>query len=98
MEDKKFENEPIDFPPVEELTERDKAYRELVQAAVDFETLRETIRQIGTIPGMGRDYPAEKLIGYLEEVRKGDMDINYITRTYGLRDKVQELLDAKSGT
>lgn len=97
MEDNKFKMGPVETPPVEESTGQDKAYRELIRAAVDFETLYETIRQVRTIRGTGREYSAEKLIGYIEEVRKGDMDINYITRTYGLRDKVQELLGVKSG-
>ncbi len=98
MKDKELWDEPIVIPPVEELTERDRACRDLVHDAVDFETLYETIRQMMIVRGTGAEYSAEKLIGYIEQVRKGDMDINYITRTYGLRDKVQELLGAKSNT
>lgn len=98
MEEKKFEGGQVDIPPIEETTEHDRAYRELIQSASDFETLYETIRQMGVIRGTAKEYEAEKLIGYIDRVRSGDMDLSYITRTYGLRDKIQELLGVKSGT
>ena len=93
MTDMKFEGEPT-----EEASDQDTKYRELIKAAADFDALYRVIREIGVIRGSAKEYPAEKVIDDIERVRKDEIDEGFITRTYGLREKVEELLGVRSET
>lgn len=86
-----MENPEI-IPPVAETTELDKTCRELIEEAEDWDSLFETLKQIDVVPGTGKNYFADKLISYIEKIKKGDMELEYLPRTYGLRDKVGKLL------
>ncbi len=92
MEKMNGEIGPIGIPPIEEKTEYEKEYRKLIKFSDNFENLYKIIRRIGIIPGTAKDYPSEKLVADINEVRRGEKDLGFITRTYGLRDKVKELL------
>jgi len=63
-----------------------------IPEARNFQELYVAIIQKGTIPGTQKFYTPGELIEAIGLVRKGRVDINTITRTEGLRDKVLELL------
>ncbi len=79
-----MEGEPI----IDTLSERE----DLIKSANSFEDLYQVLRQIGDIRGTAKTYTAERLVEKIEMVRKGEATPLDITRTYGIRDKVQELL------
>lgn len=95
MKDMKHDIESADIQSIEGTTEQDSEYRELIQLATDFETLYAAIRKIDVVRGSEKDYSAERLIADINEIRQGNKEIGHITRTYGLRDKVEELLKPK---
>lgn len=70
---------------------REAIYEDAIQKTNNFSDLFGAIHQIGNISGTGEDYDPDKIIDYIERVRRGEMDIRYITRAYGLREKVREL-------
>lgn len=55
-----------------------------------FSELYTNIRQAGEVKGTRKSYSPNEMIGLIESVRKG-AELNTITRTYGLREKVREL-------
>ena len=89
--------EHLAIPPVEEGGEFDAQARELITNASDLESLCAAINEIGGVRGTLKDYSAEILIRKIREVQAGERTLSYITRTYGLRDKVRELLNIKEG-
>lgn len=82
----------VPIPPVEDLDEEGQLNRGLIEEASSFDDLYETLRQIGGVEGTGKFYPAQKLIECIDGVRSGLISIGYVTRTHGLRDKVEQLL------
>jgi hypothetical protein len=63
-----------------------------ISACQTFDALFEIIRGLEGIQGSAKYYSSEKLLSDINEVRKGDRGIGYITNTFKLRDKVTELL------
>jgi len=57
-----------------------------------FDDLIKTIEKGGGIEGSQEFYDAKKLKNVIDKVRKGELGITYITRTGGLRQKVEDLL------
>lgn len=57
----------------------------------DFNELYKVIKEIGNIQGSHNIYTSKKSIESIEIIRSGGL-LNYITRTYGLRAKVAELI------
>lgn len=72
---------------------------ERIQSAKNFTELYDQLRTMRALRGSdGFVYHAEQLIDLMDEVQQGEKSIDYITRTAGLRDKVQELwMQGKGG-
>lgn len=71
--------------------EREHFYKE-VACCETWEELDKVVDQLGEVEGTrGYMYSASKIKRAIQAVRNGDL-INYVTRTYGLRAKVAELL------
>lgn len=82
------ENKPLEVRRTEE-----------VGAVTSFEQLFETLKRFGMIGGIGgvKEYSAVELIDRIERVRADRMDLHTITRAYGIRDKVHNLIAAEKG-
>ncbi|OGY44557.1 MAG: hypothetical protein A3B89_03840 [Candidatus Buchananbacteria bacterium RIFCSPHIGHO2_02_FULL_40_13] len=63
-----------------------------IEEATSFEDLYEMLKILGDIEGTGRSYTPDKIIEYIEQVRRDEMDIGYITRSHGIRSTVEKLL------
>lgn len=63
-----------------------------VAGALTFDALYEVLEGFESVPGGHREYTAQELAERIEQVRGGRMDMSMITNTYGIRDKVQELV------
>lgn len=57
-----------------------------------FDELYEVIRSLDSVEGTRKTYNPEEIIGLIEEVRRGDVVIEYVTRADGIRKSVEELL------
>lgn len=71
-----------------------------IAEAKSFEELFSVIQAEEGLQGSVKYYSPQELKDIIASVRDGSLDIQYITKTNGLRDKVQELLlkeDGKSG-
>ena len=68
-----------------------------ISEAKDFDELYEILNQIGELRGTKKSYTTPELKDIIERVREGILDPEYVTRTSGLRGKVEELLNIKSG-
>ncbi len=75
----------------QELTE-DKIKEEKIKNTKSFDELFFIIREIGVVKGSEQEYSAEFLIGIISRARIGEIDKVKITRKYGIREKVLELL------
>lgn len=77
------------------LSTKEKDPKVLIAEAQTFDELYAALRTIGTIHGSNKMYDADYLINTIEGLRQGALlhSITGITHTYGLRDKVAELLD-----
>lgn len=64
-----------------------------VRQVDSFANLYNLIQKFDVIVGSSEVFSADKLKMIIEKVRQGDLGIEYVTRTYGLRDKVQELIN-----
>lgn len=73
-----------------EITEQEK--EKLIKDSLSFENLYRAISKIGIIRGTGAVYNPNTMIDLIEKVKGGQKNINIITRTYGIRDKVKDLL------
>jgi len=60
--------------------------------ASSFNELYDAIKNISTIKGTQREYSAAELILKIERVRHGHRPINFITRSHGIREVVESLL------
>jgi hypothetical protein len=61
-----------------------------IKDARNFQELYSKIKEIGGVKGTQQAYSPNDIVGAIESVRKG-AELNTITRTYGLREKVKEL-------
>ena len=77
-----------DFPNPLEQEERQG-----VENTESFEGLYELIRYIGEVQGTQKTYVSEELIKVIERVRHGHRSIDFITRSHGIRDAVERLLE-----
>lgn len=68
----------------------------LIRGTYTFEQLYVAIDKVGTVPGSQEEFTAEQLKDKIERVRKGELELNYITRTYGIRDTVERSLAGSS--
>jgi hypothetical protein len=64
----------------------------MINDAQSFAELYQVIEQIGGLQGSQQFYQPSELKNIIERVRKGELNIYYITRTAGLRSKVEELI------
>ena len=71
-------------------------YKWIVEAN-DWKQLYNALRQYGTVSGSKKVYTGEELIDLINRVQTGKAEIDSITRTGGLRDKVEELLGRRQG-
>jgi len=58
----------------------------------NFIELYQALEQIGGVQGSKQFYSASQLKDIIERVRKGELNINYVTNTHSLRDKVIDLI------
>ena len=65
--------------------------RAMISGAQSFAELYQVIEQTGGIQGSQQFYQPSELKNIIERVRKEELDIYHITRTDGLRSKVEEL-------
>lgn len=72
--------------------ESDQSPENQIRESRTFDELYDTLDSLGRIHGSQGVYSADEIIGIVEKVRSGELTIDYVTRTYGLRDKVSELL------
>jgi len=73
---------------------RDKIAPQMIEASNSFEELYSVLKKIGEISGSnGKVYSFNQLVDTIEAVRENTLDIDYITRNYGLRGVVIRLLD-----
>lgn len=81
--------------PLQELQELNKSTpEEKIASVATFEQLKKALEESGGIQGSKDFYEPEQLKSLIERVRKGDLELTYITRTAGLREKVKELMEA----
>jgi hypothetical protein len=72
--------------------------RALVESVQTFSELFAALERIGTVSGsQGAGYRSTDLISMIEAVRETNGVPIAITRTHGIREKVQELLDKERG-
>ena len=63
-----------------------------LERAESFDSLYEAIRSIGEVEGTQKTYSSEEVIKVIERVRHGHRSIDFVTRSYGIRDAVERLL------
>ncbi len=64
----------------------------LIERSGNFEDLYRVLERVCPIRGTQAMYFAEQLINIIDRVRRGELTIDYVTRTHGLREKVASLL------
>ena len=64
----------------------------LVQQTQTIDELKEVLLKIGSVEGTERTYEPVEIINYIDGVMEKKTDIHFITRKYGIRNKVRELL------
>lgn len=68
-----------------------------ISRVTSFHALYSALRKIpGQIEGGHATYSSDELMQRIEQVRKGQASETYITRTYGIRDAVERLLERKA--
>lgn len=82
----------IETPPTEEKKEEKKE----VKVPASWEELDSVIDSKGTVKGSSQEFTPEMLKDVIGKVRKGELDINAVTRSEGLRDSVKSLLDKEA--
>lgn len=60
------------------------------------EGLYSILEDLGTITGSKGDYSAKELISIIDRVKAGELGLEYVTSTYGLRETVERLLQEKA--
>ena len=64
-----------------------------IKDSKNFGELFYALNDAGNIKGSEKSYSGEELISIINKVRSGELDIDYVTRTHGLREKVFLLMD-----
>jgi|GEM_PF-1047210 hypothetical protein len=77
------EKMPTPIPQVER--------RATIDGAQSFAELYQAIEQVGGLQGSQQFYQPSELRNIIERVRKGELDTSYITRTGGLRSRVEDI-------
>lgn len=78
------EKRPTPIPQVER--------RGTIGGAQSFAELYQAIEQAGGLQGSQQFYQPVELRNIIERVRKGELDTSYITRTGGLRSRVEDII------
>lgn len=65
-----------------------------IENAKTFDILYEIIGTMDMISGTQKAYTPKELITIIERVRHGHRDIEFVTRSYGIRDAVERLLES----
>ena len=74
-------------------TEEEKQFAATISACKTFDELFTLMRSIEAgIPGTSRVYPSAEVIKRIDQVRNGHENLQRVTRTFGINDKVAELL------
>lgn len=68
-----------------------------IKKSGNFQDLFEAIDRTGGIPGVDKYYYSEELKITINNIRQGNLGIDSVPETIGLRDKVNELLEKKKG-
>lgn len=76
---------------IENFTTAPKTETEKITAS-DFDELYDAIKHLGVVKGTQKDYSAAQLILKIEQVRHGHRMLNFITRSRGIREAVELLL------
>ena len=72
---------------------REQSISRNIEQAQDFNELISVINRSGGLRGSQEVFEPERLYRLINEVRNGEKEVGYITRTNGLRDKVIELMN-----
>ncbi len=64
-----------------------------IESVESFESLYKVIRNTGEIKGTLKNYTPDEVIKVIERVRHGHRSIEFVTRSYGIRDAVERLLE-----
>lgn len=83
----------IENPVVVEEKKEEKKEKKEIKDAGSWGELISAIDSKGTVTGSSQEFTPAMLKDVIEKVRKGDLDINAVTRSEGLRDSVKNLLD-----
>ena len=78
------EKQPISMPQVERLA--------TISGAQTFAELYQALEQAGGLQGAQQFYQASEIKNIIDRVRKGELDTSYITRTGGLRSRVEDIM------
>jgi hypothetical protein len=63
-----------------------------ISTARSFDELKSVLYILKRIHGSQKVYLGEEVVDQIDQVRSGDLEVEYITRTWNLRNKVKELL------
>ncbi len=66
----------------------------IIENAESFDVLYEVIRTMGEIRGAQKNSSSEEIIKVIERVRHGHRQIDFVTRSYRIRDVVERLLES----
>lgn len=92
---KKEDHHSPSFENTDNLTEEIKN-EHTIRRVYDFDSLMKAIDKVGDITGSdGHVYKPDYLKDIIGEVFMGRKQLNYVTGTFGLRDKVESLLEAR---
>jgi hypothetical protein len=75
----------------------ERAKEEGIKKAESFNELIDFIDEINGLQGSSKFYQPIEILNIILRVRESKIDINYLTETGGLREKVVELLNIKKG-
>ncbi len=78
------EKRPMPMPQVER--------RATISRAQNFSELYQALEQEGGLQGTQQFYQASEIKNIIDRVRKGELDTSYITRTGGLRSRVDDIM------
>lgn len=78
----------FDMPPIQE--------KKQIKDARTMEELFSIIDSLDGVQGSQENFSSEQLKDIIQKVQNEELNTSYITRSYGLRDKVEELLNKES--
>lgn len=82
----------MEKPPMPKTPENNEEEDSRIMGASNFEELYGILSKLAVIPGHQSSHSADDLRRKIELVRHGERDITAVTRTFGLRKKVEHLL------